>query len=810
MKFPLHGRMARTFLALGSTTFLTSLALPGLASAQTAAEPPQDQADTGSALGDIIVTATRSAQSVQKVPISMQALGTETLAARQVVSFTDYVNMLPSVSFATLGPGRSEVFFRGISVDGGDFPTVGTYLDDIPITTAGRMPDVHIYDVQRVEALSGPQGTLFGSSSLAGTLRIITNKPDTSKFEAGYDVQATKYGSGGPGHMFEGFMNVPVTDRVAVRMMGFYRKDGGYIDNTPGTVTYTLGDDDPTTNYTINNSKFVRKDYNPVKEYGGRLMVGIELNDNWTITPAITAQYLDAQGGFNYDPDVGDLKVHDYNPTYLKDKWYQAALTIEGKVGDFDVVSATGYFRRHVKNANDYTYYTVSYDARGYADYLKFLDASGNYIDPTQQYYGDNKYKKFTQELRISSPKDWFLHFTAGVFYQYQKNEINSDYYIAGLSDVAYLTDADGNYINNGYKPVKRDAFYLTERDQTYKDYAAFAEGTIDITSKLALTGGIRVFKAKNLVYGFGGIMSSAERVGCTVPFPDERLTCINTNLPYKESGETHKVGLTWQIDNNRMVYATYSTGFRPGGGNRLAGAQPFKSDTLSNYEVGFKTTWNGNFRINGAFYFESWDGIQYGVVPAGFQGAGVTLNAGKAHVYGVEMDAEWKIGHLTLATSGAYNNAKLASNFCNLDPATRVTQLASCTEDFEIAARKGTRLPRQPRLKMQGSARYDLPLGNDLNAYFQGVAYYQSSSTSDLDEYKNALLGNTKGFVSVDFSTGLRYDKTTVELFLQNAFDKRGILNRNTFCSIEVCSDSARAYPIKPRYFGIKFGQRF
>lgn len=782
------------------------MALPGAAMAQAApAEAPQDQ---GSVLSDIVVTATRSAESVQKVPISMQALGTETLAERQVVSFTDYVNMLPSVSFSTLGPGRSDVYFRGISVDGGNAATVGTYLDDIPITTAGRMPDVHIYDVQRVEALAGPQGTLFGSSSLAGTLRIITNKPDPSKFEAGYDVQATKYGSGGPGHMFEGFMNIPVNDKVAVRMMGFYRKDGGYIDNTPGTVHYTLGDDDPTTNYTITNGKYVKKDYNPVKEYGGRLMVGIELDDNWTITPSVTAQYLDAQGGFNYDPDVGDLKVHDYNPTYLKDKWYQAALTIEGKVGDFDVVSATGYFRRHVKNANDYTYYTVSYDARGYADYLQFKDANGNFIDPTQQYFGDNKYRKFTQEFRVSSPKDWFFHFTAGAFYQYQKNEINSDYYIPGLSQVAYLKDSSGNYINDGYKPVKRDAFYLTEQDQTYKDYALFAEGTLDITHKLALTGGIRAFKAKNLSYGFGGIMSSAARVGCSVPFPDARLTCINTNLHYKESGETHKAGLTWQIDNSRMVYATYSTGFRPGGGNRIAPTHPYKSDTLTNYEVGFKTTWNGNFRLNGAAFYEVWDGMQYSIVPSGYQGAGVTVNAGKAHVKGVEMDFEWRLGQLTLAGSGAYNDAKLAENFCKLDPTT-LAPLPSCTGD-DIAARNGTRLPRQPKLKTQASARYDLPLANDYDAYFQGVVYYQTSSTSDLDEYKNELLGNTKGFASFDFSAGIKHNNTSVDLFLQNAFDKRGILNRNTFCSIEVCSDSARAYPIKPRYFGIKFGQRF
>lgn len=805
------GKVRRLGL-LGSTAILTSCAFPAMALAQDAGQ------DQGSALGDIVVTATRTAESAQKVPISMQALSTEKLAERQVVSFTDYVNMLPSVSYSSLGPGRSEVYFRGISVGGGDLSTVGTYLDDIPITTAGRMPDVHIYDIQRVEALSGPQGTLFGSSSLAGTLRIITNKPDPTKFEAGYDIQADKYGKGGPGNMFEGFMNVPVNDKIAVRVMGFYRKDGGYIDNTPGSVTYQLGDDDPNTTYTINNGKMVGSDYNPVKEYGGRVMVGIELNDNWKITPAITAQYLDARGGFNFDPKFGDLKVHDYHQTYDKDKWYQASLTIEGKISDFDVVSATGYFHRHIRNANDYTYYTVHYDSLGpgYETYLKYLDANGNFADPTQQYYGDYTQRKFTQEFRISSPKDWFFHFTVGGFYQWQKNESNEDYYIQNLSTLDQLpANAD-----NG-QAVKRDAFYLVELDSTYKDYAAFAEGTMNLTHKLALTGGIRWFKAKNMVLGFNGVGATAmdpeqsyDRLtgtyGCSLPLPAQRLTCINTSLPYSETGETHKVNLTWQIDRDRMVYATYSTGFRPGGGNNIPGAKPYKADTLSNYEIGFKTTWNGNFRLNGAAYYEIWDGIQYLVIPYGFQGNGVVLNAGKAHVKGVELDAEWRLGRLTLATSGAYNDAKLASDFCALDPETRVTQLATCTLPDEIAARKGTRLPRQPKLKMQGSARYDLPLGNDYNAYFQGVGYYQSSSTSNLDEYKNSLLGNTKGFVSFDYSMGVKHDATTVEFFIQNIFDKRGILSKNTFCSIEYCSGSARSLPIKPQYFGIRFGQRF
>jgi len=177
---------------------------PTAAFAQSAA--PADEAtstDTQPAgLGEIVVTATRRSESVQKVAISLQALTTEKLEQRQVVNFNDYVALLPSVSFASLGPGRSDLFFRGVAYDTGtgdsaSLSTAGVYLDEIPMTTAGRMPEVHVYDMQRVEALSGPQGTLFGSSSLSGTLRLITNKPRIGVLEGGYDVELNKFTRGG-------------------------------------------------------------------------------------------------------------------------------------------------------------------------------------------------------------------------------------------------------------------------------------------------------------------------------------------------------------------------------------------------------------------------------------------------------------------------------------------------------------------------------------------------------------------------------------------------------------------------------------
>ena len=879
-------RRSQLMKILGVTTILAGLASSGFAraaeGADQAAVDPALPAAEDQGLGEIVVTATRSAQSIQKVPISMQALGAETLAERQVKGLSDFAALLPSVSFEGIGPGRNTAFFRGIVPAGGAYASVGYYLDDIPITGT-EVPDIHAYNLERVEALAGPQGTLYGAGSLAGTIRLITNKPKLDKFEFGYDVEANKYGKGDFGGQLESYVNVPLSDTMAVRAMGYYRRDGGYIDNTPNNgklnngapAVYALGDTNPLTFFNLSNADIAKDDYNGIKEFGGRLQLLWEPTDGWEITPQITAQKQVARGYFGFDSRVGDLEVHDYDQTKNDDRWFQAALSVHGHIGDWDVVSATGFFKRRTRTLNDYTYYTVTYDGfgGGYESYLQIFDATGctgsgvtlkcnKLLDPTQYYHADTKRNKFTQELRISTPKDWPFDVTLGGFYQRQKNELNTFYAIRGLDTaVGYTTacaysvtpDCDGNEtslagfgipvsqggtMELGTPAVKGDGFYITEQNQLYHDKAIFAEGHYNITPTLKLTGGIRYFWTDYKVRGFAGVAGSAAGVGCSPPLPiDQRLTCINTNTNaadgtgrYKEDGETHKVALDWQFQPDKMVYFNYSTGFRPGGYNRplrirslgkIVDVAPFESETLTNFELGVKTTWNNMFRFNAAIYLEKWNNIQYSVVVAGAQGAGMTGNAGKAEVKGIEFDADLKLGGFTFSTSGAYNDGKLKGDFCNfaLNAAgDAIGQLATCAPGVDVganppipsvAADSGTRLPRQPKFKGTTSIRYDTYLG-DYAAYLQGAALYQTGATQDLNVDSNALLGNTKGFVSFDFSGGIKKDTWSLTLFLQNAFDKRGELTKNTFCSIDFCSGSSRTFIIKPQFFGIRFGQKF
>jgi outer membrane receptor protein involved in Fe transport len=896
------GRRSHTLRALCLSTILTGIAAPQAAFAQETLAPqatPADETKPAGGFEEIIVTATRKSESVQKVPIAIQALSSDFLAQRQVKGLADYAALLPSVSFAGIGPGRSEVYFRGIVPAGGAYSSVGYYLDEIPIT-GSEVPDIQVYDMERIEAISGPQGTLFGAGSLAGVLRFITAKPKIGSFELGVDTEVNKFGKGDTGGTFKGYVNIPVSNSLAVRAMGYYRKEGGYIDNTPNNgklnngapAVLNLGDNNPLTSFTLNNAKIAQDNYNPVYEYGGRLSALWDVADGWEVTPSITAQRQISYGYFGFDPRLGDLEVHDYDLTRNDDKWFQAALTVHGHIGDFDLVSATGYFSRNRKINNDYTYYTVTYDSfgAGYESYLQFFDKAGctgsgaslkctQLLNPTQYYKADNSNKKFTQEVRLTTPKSWPFDVTLGAFYQRQKNNTNNFYSIRGLDQIVGYTaagggdnnfagfgipEAQGGTMILGSPAVREDGFYITENDTLYHDTAVFAETHFNITPKLKITGGIRYFWTDFAITGFAGVASSALNapsiflptgaVGCPLPLTGARLECRNTNRldpesigRYSEDGETHKVVVDWQFGDQKLAYFNYSTGFRPGGFNRplriratatqpsvVVAAPSFQSETLTNFELGFKTTWNNIFRFNAAVYLEKWNNIQYGVVVAGAQGAGYTGNAGKAEVKGIEFDADLRLGKITLTTSGAYNDGKLKGDFCNFvadRKAQTIAQLGTCSSGTfvdtngnivtgdpdagtnigtpTVAAADGTRLPRQPKFKGTTTIRYDTDIGS-MKGYIQGAALYQTGATQDLNVENNALFGNTPGFVSFDFAAGVRKDHWTIDAFIQNAFDRRGQLTRNTFCSITFCAGSTRTFIIRPQFFGLKIGYRY
>ena len=758
---------------------------------------PQAEAGTTAASDptEIIVTAQKRSENLQNVPISIQALGTKKLDELNIASFDDYAKVLPSVSFQSFGPGQTQLSFRGITsggdgLHGGSQPTAALYLDEVPVTTIAGAVDLHVYDIARVEALSGPQGTLFGSSSLAGTLRIIPNKPDTKGFSGRIDVTGNKVGKGTGGGSAEGFVNIPLSDRAAVRLMAFYQHDGGYIDNVPGTRTYTLGDDNAATNVTINNAKFVKDNFNTTDTMGGRAALKVDLDDNWTIQPSVLYQNQKAHGAFLFDPRQGDLRVTDYANSLNRDAWALATLTIQGKIGTWDLTYAGGYFDRKVENQADYSEYSVAYDSFQGGNYTNFPTATG-YLDPTQLVHNHDNYTKQSHELRIATPSGDRLKLVAGLFFQRQTDAIVADYFIKGLAAIP----------SSPAVPKSGDDLFATRAYRVDRDYAAFVDGSFDITPQLTLAAGIRVFKVNNTFLGFSGFKSGTTDSNCVPVVADDRV-CNNFDRKAKESGETHRVNLTWKIDQDRLVYATYSTGYRPGGNNRRPNVNPYVADTLTNYELGFKTSWfDRKFRLNGALFYEKWKNLQYGLSPIGSNGVTNIYNAGDARVYGAEMDFNLRLGGLTLSGSGALIDGKLTTDFCSFD----ANGNPDCTLGV-IAAAKGTPLPIQPRFKGNMTARYEFDLGSS-KAFVQSSLNHQSGSRSYLTTRESDLLGRTDAFETFDFSLGAKVSGFDISAFIENAFDKRGILSINTVCTPSICGAGRRYYAIKPQVFGIKLG---
>ena len=777
----------------------TMLAAPQAGFAQETPQAAEEEA-TG---GDIVVTANRREENLQDVPISIIALGEAKLKNAQVASFDDYAKLLPSVSFQSLGPSQSQIFFRGVSAGGdglhiGPLPTSSLYVDEIPVTTIAGTVDFHVYDIARVEALAGPQGTLFGASSLSGTLRIITNQPKLDTFEGSIDVEGNKFGKGDFGGQVEGMLNLPINDKMALRVVGFYTKAGGYIDNIPGTRTFTLDDGDPTTNLTVSNAALVENDYNDVETYGGRAALKIDLDEDWTVTPQIFYQNQVSNGGFLYDPRKGDLKVTDYLPSKNKDRWYQAALTIQGKLSDWDVTYAGGYFERKTDNLSDYSYYSVAYDS--YGSYATFYPlANGTFLDPTQNSILGDKYTKLTNELRVSSPTENRFRLTAGLFMQRQTDNIRADYEVQGVKAAVgplFLSPFTG--ILNG------NSVFHTRIERIDRDYAMFAQSEFDILPNLTAIAGIRGFIAKNTISGFSGTTGSLNPATCLRSTATD-VGCANVKKKNVESGVIWKGGLKWQASDDLMIYGTASRGYRPGGNNRRAGVNPFTSDTLDNFEIGSKAH-IGRVYFNAAVFYEKWKDLQFGLVPLGQNGVTNTYNAGDARIYGIEGDISARFGGLILSASGTYVDAQLTTDFCQVDP---VTRNIVCVPGNPPAAAKGTRLPVQPRFKGNATARYEFPVSN-ATGFFQGAVFHQGGTRSFLTDADFAAVGGTRGFATVDFSAGLKWASWRIEAYIQNAFDKRGALSLNTACATQICGQFSRVYPVKPQIVGIKAGVDF
>ena len=845
---------------------------PGTNATDVTAPPPAVQQAQDGVVPDeteIVITATKREENLQNVPVSVIAIGTRRLDQLNISNFEQYTRQLPSVSFQSAQPGVTVVYMRGVATGGdgnhsGSLPSVGTYLDEQPVTTIGGTLDVHIYDIARIESLAGPQGTLYGASSEAGTIRIITNKPELGVTSGRIDGELNKVSHGGVGGKIEGMINLPVTDRIAFRAVAFSQHDAGYIDNIFGTRSYYIFDDD-VADVTVTNAGREKKNFNQQDVYGGRAALKVDLNDNWTATPTFMFQKLNSEGVFYFDPELGEHKIDRFRGDKRRDRFWQAALTVQGKIGNFDLTYAGAYMDRPTYQVSDYADYADAYDFL-YADYYDgaygrglavfyFLDSAGNRtINPQQYIIASDHFKKHSQEIRIASPAENRFRVIAGLFYQRQSNLIHQDYKVDGLAAELSV---------NGFPGT----LWLTQQERVDKDYAIFGEASFDVTPQITLTAGGRGYKFDNSLIGFFGFgrdpgigpaggpfsakpynavgssrsgvascwTASGERLfvrGNDDDIPDVYATdrtllppevpgspCTNLGdfkdgkvVPkrIKDSGFVYRLNAQWKPQENLMFYATASKGFRPGGINRRGEIPPYNADFLHNYELGWKTTL-GPVRWNGAIYHQLWKKFQFSFL--GENSFTEIHNGRDARINGLETDVNYVRGGLTLNAAMAYTDAKTKGDVCGA-----ITDDEDCSAPNFVGVPSGTRLPVTPKFKASTTARYSWPAWANVRAHVQGGIAYKGSARATLRSTlaqagtgalvdPNDYLGRVRSSTVVDAFAGLSWPRWNVEAFVTNIFDNRDELSRGVNCAS--CFRTL-IVPGRPRTMGIRAGIKF
>ena len=807
---------------------------------------------------EITVTAQKREESMQSVPISIQALGNQQIEELNLQNFRDYVQMLPSVTMGqntnTLsGSGFSLVYMRGIST-GNDGqattsqPSVGMYLDELPITTIQGNLDVHMYDIARVEALAGPQGTLFGASSQAGTIRIITNKPDLSGFSGGFGLEGNMVDSDDSGYVAEGYVNIPIGDKAAVRLVGWARQDAGWIDNVAGSRTFP-GVEDPSgicsgvdcsaDDITLTNDDKAEDNHNTTEVVGARAALRVDLNDNWTVTPTLMFQSAESNGIWGDDDSIygpaGTYAVTSYQDNFVNDDWYMAGLTIEGKIGNLDVVYAGSYLDRSVDASFDYTdysyFYDIAYSSGFYAD-LHFQNTGarpipnmfessfppgsqvGSRIMGGAYYVNDDEYTKQNHEIRVSTDPDKRVRGMLGVFWQNQYHDFQQAFTVDGLGDVMLL---------NRDEPSISDwpgVVYLNKLEREDSDQAIFGHVSFDLTDALELTVGARFFQPEVTVQGFFGFgigfseagWSQTGEVQCNRVEGDDGWTpnfngqadykgkpCLNVDKGIDESENIVRVNLTWQLSDDHMVYGTFSEGYRPGGINRAPSAGEFVSDFLTNYELGWKTQWADNrLQFNGAVFLEEWDDFQ--VAFTGDNAITAVNNGPTAEVVGLEAQMLWLATEkLTLSAAGAWYDTELQDEYC-----------PDCDGPGIPWAPAGTKLPTTADFKGNLIARYQFPLGS-FNAHLQGAMSYEGARQSDLNVRINEIRGEVPENTFVDLSFGIGKESWSAELFIKNATDEDAPMYYTSQCgNPDNCGAQNYAVRARPLTVSLRFNKDF
>ncbi len=754
------------------------------------------QSSADSTLGEIVVTAEKRKSTIQATPISMSALSGAQLAAAGVTGLKGIALAVPGISMRTAGPGQSELEMRGLSSSGGSSPTVGFYLNDYPLSppaaaVVGKVViDPGLYDVSRVEVLRGPQGTLYGSGSMGGTIKLVTNEPQFNRFYGSANVIGSDTDGGGFNHTINVMLNLPVIDnRLALRIVGTNEYNTGWVSRavvTPfpfpmnagscgagwpgcirGDVTAT-----PAAQH-IPRVNWERLD-------GGRIELLGKINSDWRLDALAMFQKITMGGYSEYDASQTNLtpaggSLTHYQPYNINepfsDQFSLFGVTLNGDLGFAKLTSATEYYSREERQTQDASEALYS--------------VLNLYGFPTQTFepvtFSENDWtKQISQELRLTSSSHGRLQWIAGAFFSHFESifeEINNDAYAA--------SDSTGGAAANPLGIV-----YQAHNPYYIQQYALFGEADYALTHALKLTTGLRWYRFQTNVYEESSGISTAS--GNAVP--------TFSHFTASSNGFNPKVTLSYEPTDKFTGYVTAARGFRPGGVNQQIPVgigcnltnETYGPDNVWNYELGEKSRrYRGRVIVNADIFYIRWGNVQQLLN----QGCGypLTQNAGTAESYGPELEVILHpTEHWTVSMTGTHTHAALKS----------VNPVITQADPYFSS---GLPILNIPNYTGSLAVAYDTRVSKNYRLSLRATDSYVGSST-DIS-YTYATLAP---YDLVDLRAGLIGGRWTVNIFADNVTNKHAQLGINTTSFDWVIPSLTRVATNTPRTIGVDLSVHF
>ena len=780
---------------------LTPLVAAVLAAVHGSASGAEEEDDRR--IEEIIVTATKRAADMQDVAQSITAFTEEDLARLGARDMKEYIDALPSVALVNAVPGRNSVVFRGVSTGSSEYRTdsmTAVYLDEQPLTTNSQQVDPWLVDIERVEALPGPQGTLFGSSSQSGTLRVITNKPNPAGFSSQLDVGGYATQGGEPSFDLSGHLNVPLSERLAVRGAGYYSREGGYVDNVLGMDVAG----------TMDNSDVVEDDFNDYDVYGGRLAAAWDVSEHWSVLASAIGQGSEAQGSWESDPALGDFKITKFFDEYREDDWYQVAMTISGDLGFAEFSATTAQFDRKIVYEWDNMLYEQYKDAY-FGAYSGYDLYNSEYTFGTT--FNDQDQERLSQEVRLTSTGASRFQWMIGGFYEDvedqwlfgAKNDRLADT-LAWEAANYYAYNYYSSYDGIDYPLPPTDIGFSNRFERAVTQRAAFGELSYDLSEQLTAGLGMRWFEYDR---------NEFDRYNFPQGLPP--LSALELGGAYRASGvesdTAFKLNVQYRVDNDRMIYALFSQGFRLGGSNSQRAAATgrvplnYSSDKLNNYELGIKSDWaDGRLRLNLSAFYMVWEDIQLnndGGVEDQWWLRGI-LNGDTAETKGVELNWEAQPGANWRIEGSIFRAApEFSSEFTLLSGS---------------VVREGTTMPISPEFKFWLAVEYSWwSVAAAEQLWIRYDTSYQSSVYNGLEAaIAEDPDGRQPSWTMANLQLGASFDGgLDVTFVLNNVWDQRTINYLDNGGNYQAAwfedprYQNVRSYA-RPRAVGVSISKRF